>query len=123
MQRAWNEMRMHEADCLGNADDETKYGNQWPFAGVIRNALLQFGSSTSVRFGIDHMSRELAVVAAVSSAAIIRQHAWFNSEIDDIVSNAYSPCVIRFYNASPNCLLFGRMQQVFQPVARYPWYD
>ena len=123
VERAWNDMRLREADCLGDADDEIKQGNHWSFGGVIRNAFLQVGSSKSVRFGIDHMSRELAVAAAVSSAAIIRQHAWFNRKIDDMVSNAYSPCVIRFYDASPNRSQFGRMQQVLQPVAGYPWYD
>lgn len=129
LKNAWNGERLRQGDMVGPHLESPEKGsklhaNMWLPSSVLRTAWLQPGKAPkTLRNGLDALTRENAVLTTVSGAACIEQDEWVSQMIDKIVANGESPVFIKYYDATPRLVSFGRMQAALFPHARYSWFD
>ena len=126
IESAWNAGRVRVGDHVGahpDADGERKpHPNQWPMQGVMTSAWRQVGSVKTLRTGVDAMSRELAVLSTVASAALDAHKDYVDNKLASFRRRRLSLAINLFYDASPRLVHFGRLQSALMPHARYPFY-
>ncbi len=123
--KAWNEQRMRMGDRLGAAPDSEAglHPNVWPIQSVAIAAYKQVGHKQTTRVGLDAMSRELAVAASMAGISMHLHHEWMDTQVQRLRASKQPWVSLRFYDATPKDLYFGRLQASLETVARYPFYD
>ena len=132
LEGAWNQQRVRAGDMVSDgpssssamADGGRRHANQWLMDGVLRAAYQQVGQKKTVRYGIDSVDHELAVMSTVAGVGRCLQETWLSETIESEIAVAQRcPFINRFYDCTPVRLTFGRLQSTLMPLARYHWWD
>ena len=105
--------------------DERDYGlmvhpNQYVPRSILMLAWQQIGKNKNPRAGIDAQRYDLAILASVASASLQHQSDLLHDVMTkEVVNSGRCPAILRFYDATPTRLAFGRYEDVLRPVARY----
>ena len=124
--RPWNGHVLRAGDQLdiGGSGSLDGHPNKFLTSGVLHLAWCSIGKNLVARSGVSGcQGRGLAITSTVGSIVAETQHVFGDVEIDRLcISNAV-PTILKFYDATPSRVRFGKLQDIIMPWARFPVWD
>jgi len=107
---------MYKVDAWG-------HGNMYSMDSVLRDAWRAIGHGHVDRGGVDGHHRQLAIASCVAGVACELGDQFTKQEVDAVIASRSVPLAYKRYDATPNRLRFGALQQLLLQHARYPVWD
>ena len=108
---SWNQGRLRVGDeCdLVKGDDEVLWVNQIKPQQIMVQAWKSVGTHTTERIGLDGHRKGLAMLSATAMVLDRLQERWAAERRDSIVAGRHCPVIVRFYDATPIRVEFGKL--------------